>query len=1193
MKTQRRSDNGGSLPSPSNSQPHDDYDDYEDIEPSVEASAEDSLDEVEDNAPGRDQDIPDVPVASNGGTHSASAGVVPSTRMRPSSSGPRAAASNLPKRRSRGGEVPSGIGSASTPVVDMPEAPPARKGNGKHGNGLASAAPTVVSSTRGTPTVITPDGGASVPVYTPPETLSSRVFRLIVTYENLIFLIIFALALFTRFWDIGDRGIHHDESLHSVYSRNLYIGIGYTHDPMMHGPIQFNLIAFMYWLFGTSDTTARFASAFCGVWVVMSPFFLRRQMGRWPALIASFLLLISPGVLYFSRMAREDSIFSAMEMIMIVGLWRFISTRRPVDFFVFCAGLSLMFTIKETAYLTVAVVGSLFAILFAVQAGYAIMGALAAYGVAMGGLLLYVSSGMKNNTIGKLPDIPAQNPDYTTIMNFASNLLNHPLVQGAVLISLVFVGLIIGLMSLKSQTMTRVLIIWIGVLAAVRLLAAFIITDSPVNLVIELIAMAVALALGAGVGYLITRGGQLHQANVALDGDGRPVRSGLPSRAYRPTRPASSVPVASGSLPRRRSRTAVEVDLPEADEPSTNGHELEPTVSLSGVDRATGPVPAYAMELDDSASPVYDPRRLDPKPGTLLAQYEPGSLPYLIGSLFSRPSVLVIGALIATTIFVVLYTVFFTDVPRGIASGLFASLGYWMAQQGVARGGQPWYYYFLIVPLYQPIAVFFSLAATTFFSVKGIRGWLRKRQERLYGEREPERLGLFNTDRPVPFAKFSVLLPLFLVWWLGGAFFIYSWAGEKMPWLMMHLTRPAILLASLFLGALLASIIRRRQERIALDAAYVGSYSAPSTSLPERRVATSGRGPAPTRSRTASTAVRAAQPVLAQQEPPWIAWNRPGSMFPLLSFMTLFSLLAMAWGLKLNALTTNGIGTSDYSGWGVSWIYPILMLIVLVAYSVWLGPGRVGRYLGVGIFSVLFLYEFRSATNLVYQHPDVPTEMAVYVQTGPDTTRTVKEINDYSELVTGGTNLKVVYDSNASWPFEWYLRDFKNKQFVGTSTPPTGPDVPIILEDYSLWNPSVLDNKIKDPATNATDLATYKALRDDYIGQRYAMRWWFPEDWYKNDLIKGTTAASSIPQQAGAIVSTTAQTFTNPQMQATLWNYLMFRQTPKPLGSTDMIVFVRKDVVQLYHYLQYEPPQSTDEPPTDIINLPPPTDGTY
>ena len=97
----------------------------------------------------------------------------------------------------------------------------------------------------------------------------------------------------------------------------------------------------------------------------------------------------------------------------------------------------------------------------------------------------------------------------------------------------------------------------------------------------------------------------------------------------------------------------------------------------------------------------------------------------------------------------------------------------------------------------------------------------------------------------------------------------------------------------------------------------------------------------------------------------------------------------------------------------------------------------------------------------------------------------------------------------------------------------------------------------------------------------------------KQQLIKGSNSASPIPDQIGAILNTTAQTFTNPQMEATLWNYLMFRQTPLPLGSTDMVVFIRKDIVQLYHYIQYQPPQSTDEPPSDIVNLPPPTDGQY
>lgn len=223
--------------------------------------------------------------------------------------------------------------------------------------------------------------------------------RSLMTYENLFWVSLFAIAIVSRIWDIGNRGIHHDESLHAVYSNNLYKGTGYTHDPMMHGPLQFHLIGAMYWLFGATDATARLASAFCGIFVVMSPFFLRRQMGRLTALICSFLLLISPSILYFSRMAREDAIFSGMEMIMLVGLWRFISMRRPADFYIFCAGLALMFTIKETAYLTVAVLAIFFALLFAYQSGYAILGALGGYLAALGGMYLMVHGGMKDGTI--------------------------------------------------------------------------------------------------------------------------------------------------------------------------------------------------------------------------------------------------------------------------------------------------------------------------------------------------------------------------------------------------------------------------------------------------------------------------------------------------------------------------------------------------------------------------------------------------------------------------------------------------------------------------------------------------------------------------------------------------------------------------------------------------------------------------
>jgi two-component system phosphate regulon sensor histidine kinase PhoR len=50
-------------------------------------------------------------------------------------------------------------------------------------------------------------------------------------------------GLVLRFWGLGDKAFHHDESLHAFYSWRLYDGQGYVHDPMMHGPLLFELNA--------------------------------------------------------------------------------------------------------------------------------------------------------------------------------------------------------------------------------------------------------------------------------------------------------------------------------------------------------------------------------------------------------------------------------------------------------------------------------------------------------------------------------------------------------------------------------------------------------------------------------------------------------------------------------------------------------------------------------------------------------------------------------------------------------------------------------------------------------------------------------------------------------------------------------------------------------------------------------------
>ena len=60
--------------------------------------------------------------------------------------------------------------------------------------------------------------------------------------------------------------------------------------------------------------------------------------------------------------------------------------------------------------------------------------------------------------------------------------------------------------------------------------------------------------------------------------------------------------------------------------------------------------------------------------------------------------------LIAAGIFWAIELLFFTTFltnGQGVGTGLIGSLGYWIDQQEVMRGGQPWYYFYMLVPLYE------------------------------------------------------------------------------------------------------------------------------------------------------------------------------------------------------------------------------------------------------------------------------------------------------------------------------------------------------------------------------------------------------------------------------------------------------------------------------------------------------------
>lgn len=122
-----------------------------------------------------------------------------------------------------------------------------------------------------------------------------------------------------------------------------------------------------------------------------------------------------------------------------------------------------------------------------------------------------------------------------------------------------------------------------------------------------------------------------------------------------------------------------------------------------------------------------------------------------------------IAAFIA--VFTVLFTTFFTN-PQGLADGIVKSIQYWLAQQPVGRGDEPWYYYLVLLPAYEWPEIIAGAI--------GVVAILRK----------------------------PTLLGTFLIWSFVLSMGIYSWAGEKMPWLLIHPLLPLLFLAGLGVQAL-------------------------------------------------------------------------------------------------------------------------------------------------------------------------------------------------------------------------------------------------------------------------------------------------------------------------------------------------------------------------------------------------------
>ncbi len=203
----------------------------------------------------------------------------------------------------------------------------------------------------------------------PLNQLLARVYTL--DWTTIFYVALFATAILTRFVNLGDRVMSHDELLHTQFSYNLYKQGNFQHTPLMHGPVLFHAVAFFYFLFGDADYTARIYPALLGIIMVLMPRLLfQRWLGKYGAMVASVLLLISPMVLFHNRYIREDTPSIFYTLIMVYCFFRYVDGIKPrqvVWLLVLSGAMLLSLGSKEVAFMYIAIFGSFLTLYWFVQ----------------------------------------------------------------------------------------------------------------------------------------------------------------------------------------------------------------------------------------------------------------------------------------------------------------------------------------------------------------------------------------------------------------------------------------------------------------------------------------------------------------------------------------------------------------------------------------------------------------------------------------------------------------------------------------------------------------------------------------------------------------------------------------------------------------------------------------------------------
>ncbi len=807
-----------------------------------------------------------------------------------------------------------------------------------------------------------------------PDGWLTRSFH--INWETTVYIVILLLAIFTRFYDLGARTMSHDESLHTKFSWDLYKNGVFQHTPLMHGPILFHMTALDYFLFGDNDFTARIYPAVLGILMVMFPILFRRWIGRWAALLASIMFLISPLILYYNRYIREDTPSIFFTLIMVYCVLMYLNgppnlRRKARWLYVFSAAMLCSMATKEVAFMYIVIFFAILFLYWLVRVGqlyFRLPGKSLFYFLSITILLGGVAALAFYVIVSVIPLSPAPQQGTT---DFAS------LIKWSLIAIFTMLLIVLGTMLWVSRR-GKGRSPWVDVLPMV----ALIVVVTSLLLIFE-------------------------EASKIPKDTAIPPYSGLPLYAE-----WALAIVAIGVLIYlwrsgiwAKLRRFPEVDLmvimvtlvlPWATPFIMKAMHPKDVTSLVEVANAVQAAIPFQFDLTQTGAQI----------AVVSLTVWPAIFVSITIGLIWNPKRWLICVAVFHALFLFFFTTVFTNL-YGIGTGMFGSLGYWLQQQSERRGSQPQYYYLaLIMPFYEFLPVIGSILAM----LSGMAIFWRFRQARIatreqnriatslaYSGEELPNLNLVTsqeTESAIPLEPLPVLrrrgnadpeewlgqMPvlIFISWWAIFIMIAFTLAGEKMPWLGTHLTTPLIFLAGWYFG--------RFFERIDVEGFFKRNWMY-LLLLPLLFVAA------------------------AQLIAPFIFGG--------------------VGGLEQTQLTKMFQWIAGIVVGGVV-VYSIYRIVVQTGFT------QLRVMVGVVVFAFLAFLTFRSAWMAAFINYDLATEFLVYAHGAPANKAVEQQIEDLSKRITGGMDLKFGYDFKISWPGAWYFRNFPtaSAKFLGENPSP-------------------------------------------------------------------------------------------------------------------------------------------------------------